>query len=92
MHTELARFVIARRQHATPITSATYAHRFAPQRGAIAHFNGGIKTIHVEMDDRARFFFRLHQEISHNEKRRPSGVFSSDRKFQALQIARAFRY
>src|SRR5437868_10389837 len=57
-HTELARFVIARRQHAAPITSAAHAHWFAAQRGTIAHLDGGIKAIHVEVNNRARVLDR----------------------------------
>src|SRR5439155_11662527 len=50
-HTELARFIIARRQYAPPITRAAHAYRFAAQGRTIAHLDGGIKAIHVQMDD-----------------------------------------
>ena len=63
-HTELARLVIAGRQHAPPITSAAYADWLAAQRGAVAYLDGGIKAIHVEMNSGARWLsFTLHTEI-----------------------------
>src|SRR5438034_10210310 len=61
-HTELARLVIARRQHAAPITSAAHAHGFAAQRGAIAHFDRSVEAIHVEMDDGTWLLLTLHRE------------------------------
>src|SRR5439155_9368378 len=91
-HTEFARFVIARRQHAAPITSAAHAYWFAAQRGTIAHLDRGVKAIHVEVNNRApRLFFTSHTEMWHNA-RRPSGVSLCHQKFQALQIALPFRY
>src|ERR1700757_4151940 len=72
-HTELAGFVIARRQHAAPITSAAHAYWFSAQRGTIAHLDGGIKAIHIEVNNRARrLSFTLHTEICHNTRWRPS--------------------
>jgi hypothetical protein len=68
-HTELARFVIARRQHAAPIASATHADRLAAQRGTIAYLDRGIKAIHVEVDNGAGFRLILHSEISHDNSR-----------------------
>ena len=91
-HTELARFVIARRQHATPIACATHAHWFAAQRRSVAHLDGGIKAIHVEVNDGTSRLLILHMEISHNATTRPSSVSLGAYKFQALQIARPFRY
>src|SRR4029077_16970795 len=89
-HTELARFVIARRQHATPIACASHAHWLAAQRRSVAHLDGGIKAIHVEMDDGMSCLLILHMEISHNATTRPPSVSLAAYKFQALQIARPF--
>src|SRR2546421_2848491 len=61
-HAELARFVVARGQHAATIARATDADRFSFQGRLIADFDRSVKAIHVEMDDRARRTFRLHEE------------------------------
>jgi hypothetical protein len=36
------------------------------------------------MDNRARLLFALHTEISHNTRRRPSGVFSFQRQISGF--------
>src|SRR5436190_19368842 len=87
-HTELARLVIARRQHAAPITSAAHAHGFAPQRGAIAHFDRSVEAIHVEMDDGTWLLLTLHKEISHNTRSRPSGTFSPQSRISGFANGR----
>ena len=61
---------------AANLARATHAHRFPAQRRAITHFDRRIKAIHVEVNDCSRLLFDLHEEISHNTRSRPSGVFS----------------
>ena len=51
---EGSRFVVTGGEDATSIASATHADRFTSQGGLVAHFDRGIKTIHVEMNDPAR--------------------------------------
>ena len=60
MHAELARFVIASGQDAAPIARPTYADRFATQGRPIPHLDCGIKTIHIEVNNRARRRIFLH--------------------------------
>jgi ketosteroid isomerase-like protein len=62
MHTKLARFVIARGQYAAPLSRAANADWFAAQARLIAHFNGGVKAVHVQVDDRAARWVSLHTE------------------------------
>ena len=62
-HTELARFVVAGRQHSTPVSRTTDADGFAFQRRLIAHLDRRVEAIHVEMDDRARAISEGHEEI-----------------------------
>jgi hypothetical protein len=60
MHAELARFVIARSQDATPVAGSADADRFAAQRWPVAHLDRRIKAIHIEVNNRARLRIFLH--------------------------------
>jgi hypothetical protein len=50
---KFARLVVARCQYTPPLASAADGNRFAGKFGFIANLNGGIETIHVQMDDGA---------------------------------------
>src|SRR5262249_6999728 len=91
-HAELPRFVIARSQNAASLARATHADRFTTQRRAIAHLNGGIKAVHVQMDDCTCVMFAAHMEIWHNATRRPSGVFSCEFEISRFAMTASFRY
>jgi hypothetical protein len=74
-----------RGQNAAPLSRAAHADGFATQGRPVAHLDGCVKAVHIEVDDRACVVFILHGEISHTASRRPSGVFWRDLKFLALQ-------
>src|SRR6266851_10268502 len=63
MHSERARFVIARGQDSTPVTRAAHADWFTAQRRPVAHFDRRVKAIHVEMNDRAGRRLDFHSPI-----------------------------
>ncbi len=50
--TELPRFVIRGRQH-TPPTTPSNTNRLAAQCGVVPLLDGGVKAIHIDMDDLA---------------------------------------
>ena len=52
-HAELSRFIITGREDPAPIAGAAHSDWFAAQLRAIAHFDRGIKAIHIQMDDGA---------------------------------------
>jgi hypothetical protein len=61
MNAEFTRWIIARRNHAAPICRTAHRQRqFAPF-GVVAHFDGGIKTIAVDMDD---FSLNKHADLA----------------------------
>jgi hypothetical protein len=49
--TELARFVIARRQDSATISSPTNGNRSTGELGMITDLDRRVETIHVKMDD-----------------------------------------
>jgi hypothetical protein len=59
VHSELARFVVARRQNATAACTAD-AYWLTAQRRSITHLDRRVKAIHIEVNDGARLGIFLH--------------------------------
>jgi len=60
MNAERAGFVIARGQDSAAIASAANADGFSTQSRPVAHLDGRVKAVHVEMNDRARYGIACH--------------------------------